>query len=229
MSWGFFDKIYCINLKTRNDRYKACKKLFRKLSIPVHFHRVDKHPISGAQGCYESHLSIIKDAYDKGYQHILIFEDDIMTNERYSTELLQHAFDFMSTNKDWELFYFGHCPDIMFYKTSNVNKHIMHTYSVLAHAYGVSRRHMEKILNSKHKEYHGIAIDEIYQNNDHSYALYPMIFEQNREVTSDIPTSHPLQGLRFKEDYCYIVNYPIMYWIILLIVIVVILVLFWFF
>ena len=36
--YKFFDKIYCINLFTRDDRLERCKKLFKKLDIPVTFY-----------------------------------------------------------------------------------------------------------------------------------------------------------------------------------------------
>jgi len=73
------DKMYCINLLHRDDRYQQVRQELDRLGLvdQVHFHRVEKHPINGCYGCFESHLWCMKDAVEKGYENIIIFEDDL--------------------------------------------------------------------------------------------------------------------------------------------------------
>lgn len=208
--WDFFDKIYCINLITRDDRYKKTKKLFKKLNISVKYFRPEKHPTSGAQGCYESHLSIIQEAYNNNYEHIFIFEDDIMANERYSEKLLDKAYEFISTNQDWDIFYLGHSPDIIFNNSRTLSKYIVNVYSCQTHAYAISRRFMKIMLN-KHKKFIGMNIDILYRNINNCYALFPMVFEQDIYDQNDISTSmhHNPAIIRFCEHFSYTVNYSV--------------------
>ena len=89
------DCIYMINLDIRKDRWIRASKLFNKLHIHVNRVRgfngwdlsqedmqymAGPYPINisgGLYGCLISHISILKDAYEKGYSTIWIMEDDI--------------------------------------------------------------------------------------------------------------------------------------------------------
>jgi glycosyl transferase family 25 len=110
--WKFFDAIYCINLYSRDDRMIRCKKMFEMLKIPASFYRVHKHPTDGARGCYESHLSVIRNAYYRGCKNILIFEDDVIESPLFDVKLIEKAIEFMQNNENWDIFYLGHQPDI---------------------------------------------------------------------------------------------------------------------
>lgn len=204
--WNFFDMIYCINLYSRNDRLDRCKEFFNRMKIPVFFYRVHKHPISGAQGCYESHLSIFKDAYNRGYNNILIFEDDVIESPYFSIDLIQKGIDFMKKDKKWEIFYFGHQPDIFYNTNYPITNNILKTHSTLTHAYAVSKKYIEKMVDLP---YFGMAIDKIFLQNKYSYAIYPMVFYQDENSVSDIPTSAPIRGLRFTEIYSMYISYPL--------------------
>ncbi len=203
--WEFFNQIKCINLKTRDDRMLQSQEIFKKLKIPVEYYRVDKHPTDGARGCYESHLSIIRDAYYNGCKNVLIFEDDVVDSPNFNNKLISKAIDFLTENKDWDIFYFGHMPDILSSSSTTISANIIKTQSTLTHAYAISRKYMKILID---KEYSGIAIDKIYVKNENSYALYPMAFYQS-ESESDIATSSPIRGLRFCEFYAYHVNYSV--------------------
>lgn len=73
------DKMYCINLLSRNDRYEQVCKELDALGVlnDVYFHRMNEHPKGGAYGVFEAHMWCINDAADNGYENILIFEDDL--------------------------------------------------------------------------------------------------------------------------------------------------------
>lgn len=222
MQWDYFDSIYCINLYSREDKLKKSSTTFRKLNIPVQYYRVNKHPTSGAQGCYESHLNIIRNAYNKGCRNVLIFEDDAIDSSYYDEKLVKIAIDFLKTTPDWEIFYFGHQPDILFNSSNVVSNNIMKTHSTLSHAYAVSRKYMKKILLSgkEIRPYDGTPIDKIYMINNNAYALYPMIFYQDM-MGSDIETSKPIRGMRFFECWAYYVNYSVIEVVIIFILVLI--------
>lgn len=205
MIWDFFDQIFCINLYSRDDRLIKSKEIFDKLNIPVKYFRVNKHPISGEIGCFESHLQLINYGFETGCDHIMIFEDDFIPSPFYSEDLIKKAINFMENNTDWEIFYFGHQPDIFFNSSTNVSPNIIKTHSTLNHSYAVSKRLMKKLYKM---EYKGEPIDKLFLKNEHSYALYPMTFYQD-DLESDIPTSKPIRYMRFFEIYSYYINYSV--------------------
>ena len=220
--WKFFDQISCINLYSRDDRLEECQKVFKRLNIPCRVKRFHKHPNDGKKGCYESHLSVIRDAYVKGCENVLIFEDDVIESPYFDESLIEKAIEFMNNNNEWDIFYLGHQPDVFFSSSYAVSDYIMKTSSTLTHAYVMSRKFMKKMLN---REYDDTAIDKVYLANENSYALYPMQFYQN-ESDSDITASAPIRGLRYSEFYAYHINYPILYFITLLISFIILIIVF---
>jgi hypothetical protein len=54
--WSFVDAVYCISLKTREDRVASASAEFHKVGLcrQVLFHRPDRHPNNGIVGCWES-------------------------------------------------------------------------------------------------------------------------------------------------------------------------------
>lgn len=73
------DRIFLINLDKREDRLVEFMQECEKMNIPLsHIERFAAiyRPDHPALGCTLSHLSVIKLAKEKGYENILIFEDD---------------------------------------------------------------------------------------------------------------------------------------------------------
>ena len=175
--FSFFGKIYCLNLISRHDRYEHSQLVFKKLRCPVEFFRVKRHPSSGAQGCFESHIKMINKAYDLDAPNVLIFEDDLIYNP-ISYTVLQRAIDFMSGRKDWDIFYLGACPSPFIY-TRKVRGYedIYQTRGPCTHAYVVNRKTMHKMKDLK---YEGTAIDNYIEKNMRCFAVYPTLFFQGR-------------------------------------------------
>lgn len=92
-----FDKIFCLNLCERSDRRDYMERQFQQLGISdqITWFEVVKHPHTdfiakklreekiggvnngGAFNCTREHYTMIKSSYLKGYNSILILEDDI--------------------------------------------------------------------------------------------------------------------------------------------------------
>jgi glycosyl transferase family 25 len=94
----FFNDIVCINLRSRPDRRQYMTSLLNKLEIPCRFHTVTKHPKGGRYGCFESHIQVIQECYNKGDKYIIVLEDDIVPSQSYSKTLFKHAIQFMKSH-----------------------------------------------------------------------------------------------------------------------------------
>lgn len=125
---AFFDKVWIISLEERKWRVDEVRAQMRKVGWPfvepMWFQAVEgrrfggrpKHPswwaASGpAWGCYMSHLTIIRDAIERGYERILVLEDDAVLVEDFR----ERVWEFLSQLPwFWDLFYLGgqHRPNV---------------------------------------------------------------------------------------------------------------------
>jgi glycosyltransferase involved in cell wall biosynthesis len=112
----YFDKIYCINLDRRQDKWNIVSKKFDKLEIQVErFSGIDGNTIPTTElakyntinkyevGCMLSHYRIIQDAKVHGYKRILILEDDILFIENFN----QVFSDKIGNFPEWRMLYLG--------------------------------------------------------------------------------------------------------------------------
>lgn len=109
-----FDKIYLINLKKRQDRleqwFEQNKLVIDKNSEIQIFEAVDGSKIDsskwefekGALGCLESHLAVLKDAKEKNYGSVLIFEDDFTFNADFKEKFKKGLIELDS---EWDMLY----------------------------------------------------------------------------------------------------------------------------
>jgi len=216
--WNFFNgHIRCINLTSREDRYRDSKKVFTKHNIPVNYYRTTKHPRGGEWGCFESHINIITQAYNEGAERVLIFEDDVTATEHLNPTNLAKAIKFMEREK-WDIFYLGALPNIKM-KTAHRTKYpdIYKLRGICTHAYIVNRPAMKRLIGL---EYNGVPIDYYYIHNfNRCYAFYPTMFLQGLS-SSDIQDggnwwssyaspSTVSTFYRCVEWYAYYVNYPL--------------------
>ena len=109
----YFDKIVCINLDRRPDRYERFKSEMEKFNIKnvQRFSAVDGNTITetntallkGEVGILLSHLNIIKNAKKEGLKNILIMEDDV-----FFTDEIKNIDDYLQkVPNDWDFIYFG--------------------------------------------------------------------------------------------------------------------------
>lgn len=188
MDWSFADKIVCICLNSRQDLYNQSSAVFQKYHIPAQYYMVDKHPKGGKAGCFQSHIEVIRQAYDEGCQNVLIFESDVYPTYRLTPENLKHCQDFIQSDTPWDLFYLGGWCGVFneweyyFYPTfKHHNEWIIKGKFAQTHAYLVNRSFMEKVCNLK---YHTYQYDSMlmYHPNE-TYGFQPSLFHQKNPVT----------------------------------------------
>jgi GR25 family glycosyltransferase involved in LPS biosynthesis len=82
----YFDKIYCINLDRRTDRWEECQKIFTKHGLEVErFSAIDGgkenynlgYPYDNELAGAISHTKVIEKAKDLKIKNVLILEDDV--------------------------------------------------------------------------------------------------------------------------------------------------------
>lgn len=219
MVWDYFDGIICINLITRNDKYHYMREFEKRMKIPITYYQPKPDPVSGEKGCYESHLNVIRIAYEKGWKNVLIFEDDVLESKYFSKTHISKAIDFMEKNQDWDLFMLGYGINPMGIPTK-FTPHILKHKCSSASSYVVHRRGMKKILENP--RYTGIPVD-IYYQKFNQYLYYPIQFVTTLKNGSDIPKvfgiNHLMNnlfpnrvivmndlGAKFIYYYCYIMS-----------------------
>ena len=187
----YFDKIYCLNLKKRENRWIYSNYQFNNNNISVErYDAIDGELIDfndndinlesfsrkgiieskGALGCLKSHLEIIKDAKSKNYKRILIFEDDILLSDNFNEEVKKIE------NIDWNLLYLGASqfewsnikPENGLYKCSK-------TLGTFAYALDISI--YDEILKTEESSKKSIdnILSDIQKSNDKCYTLFPNI------------------------------------------------------
>ena len=66
--WRAFDRIYCISLNNRPDRYETAQAQFQRVGLGglVEVTLVDKHPTNSELGIFESHMACLRTALPRG-------------------------------------------------------------------------------------------------------------------------------------------------------------------
>jgi len=126
----YYEKIVCICLKERQDKYEYAKKQFEKHDIQIEFYRsvipgyaskfvdlyadkyndysknlifFNKH-FPNELGAFQSHYHVIKSAMLDGVQNLFVFEDDACFHKNFD-ELLPKYMNSIPENTDGILLY----------------------------------------------------------------------------------------------------------------------------
>jgi glycosyl transferase, family 25 len=113
----YFNKIYVINLLHRRDRRREMLEQLSKIGLSfdcpvvqlfraVRPESADGFPSIGARGCFLSHLEVLRDACKRGFERILILEDDLNFAPNFNVRM----WDVRSALEqvDWSVFYGGY-------------------------------------------------------------------------------------------------------------------------
>lgn len=190
----YFNNIYCINLKSRKDRWQQAQDEFKKFGIIDSIKRynatdgskvTNPNPrlLKGEVGILMTHINLIEMAKKRNYENILIMEDDV-----YFTDELNNLEEYMnSVPENWDLLYFGanHVYGKLPLEIIN-DKIVKLNYSVGLQCVAIKNTMFDKILDlipnfeKQVDAYYGSLM-----NNCNAYAFYRNIALQ-REGFSDI-------------------------------------------
>lgn len=199
----YFDKIYCLNLDRRPDRWEKCKALFDKVQIKVdRFSAIDKLNITtnkskitnGQLACLSSHYNIIKNAKQSGHSKILILEDDVVFSDDINNIFKESIVD---VPEDWNMLYLGgnHLHGLHHVK-NNVYKTI---YSLTTHAYGIKESFYDIILSKL--EPANSPIDVYYASMHCQYPSY-LIKNGNSQLAWQDSGYSDIEECECNYDYC---------------------------
>lgn len=174
---NFFDKIYCINLARRKDRFFQAQTEFAKHNIDAEFvEGIDGRLLNipamtsndgalvskGDIGCTLSHLKVTKLAKEKGLKGYLVFEDDVELADNFN-EKLKESLPHVPEN--WDMIYFGgnHCQkpikvnDFVSKMIETFTTHAMiikpTVYDALIELWGKENEKVDVAISFLHKKY----------------------------------------------------------------------------
>lgn len=109
---NYFDKIFCINLDRRTDRWDKVSKIFEKNNLIVERHSAFDgkkeltlpYPSSAELAGTISHRDVILKAKELGLKNVLVFEDDVETVDDINN-IFNNIKNFIP--KNWDMIYFG--------------------------------------------------------------------------------------------------------------------------
>ena len=173
-----FDKIYCLHMAENEIRYQNMMSEFdrlnikdqveiwwtckRKISSKIGDYLESLHSIfynykrkhnedlyGGVFNCSFEHYTIIKQAYIRGFNSILIFEDDITFNKHISVEEIYNIFNSIPDDYDIIKFYNENLDkskilDEVTYISNNEQN--IYNYSLSSLCYALSRNGMKKYI-----------------------------------------------------------------------------------
>ncbi|MEN6331376.1 MAG: glycosyltransferase, partial [Smithella sp.] len=179
--WDFFDRLYCISLREREDRRQSALREFSKVGLTdrVEFELGEHHPFNMEQGVYESHMTCLRKGLEAGARNIVIFEDDVEF-DRFDPERLRSCTEFLKQHPQWKVFLLGALIRSSCKTDNNCIQKVR--YQSLSHAYVLNRHYAETLA---YEPWQDIVNDTLFQPlTDDVYAIYPMCAFQ-KYFTSD--------------------------------------------
>ena len=215
--FSYFDKIYCINLNHRKDRWANCVDQFSKFNFNDRVERFDaikyNNPklsakANGHIGCGLSHYNIIKEAKLKNYSNILVLEDDFIflkEPDEFNIKLKKSLDELPS---DWDLFYLGSnfVKGYDYEPTERYSDNLIKVNTGFClHSVSYSSRGMDKILKSfkLNSELDILYFFEEYESIDW-YLVREFQHENNCFASDELLSS---QGAGFSDIECQYLNY----------------------
>ncbi len=201
------DQILFINLDNRKDRLKAITNQLQSQNVDMNkVHRISAHytPGNGHYGCAKSHLDALKYALKKGYETVLILEDDFKFNTKseVTNDLFQKILTTIPKN-EWDVIMLTHAygkEEKTKYPFLNkiIDAHTSSGYIIGKDYYPVLINTFQECVNNMTPEktssskFEYWALDQKWTKNqkeDKWMVFNPLIGEQDRELVSTIQTT----------------------------------------
>ena len=165
------DHVICISLRHRTDRRKKLESQWKKTGIDVEYLLVDKDEKDPQRGCFNSHKLCAQLALERGYNNILIFEDDVVFENRIFTKQFQRI-DYFIKKYKYDVFYLGVILGKMWLTW---HKNIARCRAAGAHAYILSKKACHILCAH---EYAGFGVDKFYKMKFKGFCAFPMLCRQ---------------------------------------------------
>jgi GR25 family glycosyltransferase involved in LPS biosynthesis len=197
---NFFDKIFYINLDKDKERNQNLLFQFEKYNI-TNFERIsgvefqeipdkiywrnfnlnalNEKYILGSMGCRASHKKIMDISMERGYNKILIFEDDIFFTEDPNEILNKNLHQLDS----WDMLYFG----------GSIEEHF-NGQIVGAYAYGLNRKLIEETYFMLPTS--GMEVDNFYAK-----IIYHMSYNYNLTGKYQIKKLEPFNTVKVDFNF----------------------------
>jgi hypothetical protein len=203
LDWSAFRKAsYCINLIEREDRYLAVRTELERVGLldETEFYRASRSKISGAVGCYTSHVNVLRAARARGLDYVLVLEDDLYFDTERLRQFLPRINHYIESHRGdttWDILYLGHLPlafGKIVYKLDDFT--VRETSSLHLHCYIANLRSpalnefIDRPIPTKDVEVIGcgstLHIDLQFRSLlPHCQAISPMVAFQNSALKSD--------------------------------------------
>jgi GR25 family glycosyltransferase involved in LPS biosynthesis len=169
---------FCINLKSRMERWRSIRDQISRFPSDFSLHRFDaiENKSSPRTGCAESHISLIDSAKSSGREFVLVLEDDV--------EFVDSAFDHLSmaiseAPNDWDVLFGGYYDAHLWRKC---NKYYYKTYYAQGTHCVVYRKTAYNVLCAYDKE--PLGIDDYISylaatKQINLYLLHPLVAKQS--------------------------------------------------
>lgn len=112
---NFLDKTYILNLDKYTEKFERTKSELKligvndiiRFSALTHKNETYKPYENARMGCVKSHLSILKNAYDSNYSHVLVVEDDCEFIRDHLNQFDLNEIELFCKNNTYDIFYLG--------------------------------------------------------------------------------------------------------------------------
>jgi hypothetical protein len=148
-SFDYFDKIYCINLDSRPDRWQETECEFTAVGISAYVRIPGVAASSGRLGCARAIYNAVEKALNDACKTVLICEDDVHFPKggEYTNRKLQSALTQLP--EDWDALYLGgtltnqfHINPVEAYSTDLLKLRSAFT----THSIAYSRKGLQKLM-----------------------------------------------------------------------------------
>jgi len=181
VGWDYFDRLYCVSLREREDRRQSARKEFSKVGLAdrVEFVLGERHPHNIEEGVYDSHMMCLRKGLEAGARNIVVFEDDVEF-DRFDPERLRNCTEFLRQHPRWKVLLLGALIRSSRKTTEPCVQKVR--YQSLTHAYALNRHYAATLA---YEPWRGIVNDTLFRPlTDDVYAIYPMCAFQ-KYFTSD--------------------------------------------
>jgi GR25 family glycosyltransferase involved in LPS biosynthesis len=171
----YFNRVFCVNLDRRTDRWSMCLPEFEKACLTVErFSAVDgsRLPIVANQkinraevGCSLSHAAILKKMVAADWEKILILEDDV----EFSPNAASHFSQWISqVPRDWDMLYLGgnHISN-----PTPVTPHVSRVVKTYTTSHYAITRKMARLAINKIEQLHS-QVDVVYSQFQRTHKCY---------------------------------------------------------